>query len=394
MYDVIVVGARCAGASTALLLARAGHRVLMVDRATFPRDTLSTLYIHQPGVARLAQWGVLDDIVATGAPALDRVTYRVADVELSGCSWPVAGQRAAYAPRRHHLDTILARAAVAAGAEFREGCTVEDVLFEDDRVVGVRCRTSGGAVVEERAALVVGADGMRSRVAEAVKAPLVAEDPLMTCAYYTYWEGVSDHFELHETPGRWIGVIPTNDGLTLVASYFPQAEFNRVRADVGTAYLDAVRTTAPTLYDRMAGREQADKFYGSGDQRNFFRRAAGPGWALVGDAAHHKDSITAKGITDAFLQAEALAGAVGEDLREPARLEEALRTYAEGHEDLLVDGYQSTLFTAALTVRKDRLAMLRAVASKPEFTERYFAAVAGDCATEDLYTPDLLDLLY
>nr|WSW43254.1 NAD(P)/FAD-dependent oxidoreductase [Streptomyces sp. NBC_01001] len=394
MYDAIVVGARCAGASTALLLARVGYRVLMVDRAAFPRDTLSTLYIHQPGIVRLARWGVLDDVIATGAPALDKVTYRVADVELSGCSWPVSGQQAAYAPRRHHLDSILARAAVASGVEFREGCTVENVLFDDDRVVGVRCRTAGGALVEERARLVIGADGMRSRVAEAVKAPVLTEDPLLTCAYYTYWEGVSDHFQLHEAPGRWIGVIPTNDDMTLVASYFPQSEFDRVRADVKTAYMESVRTTAPAVFDRIEGLERGDKFYGSGDQQNFFRQASGNGWALVGDAAHHKDSITAKGITDAFLQAEALTEAIGENLRDPALLKAALQRYASGHEDLLIDGYQSTLFTAALKVHKDRLAMLRAVASNPEFTTRYFAAVAGDCATEDLYTPELLDLLY
>src|ERR1700730_1772206 len=123
MYDAIVVGARCAGAPVAMLLARAGHRVLLVDRAHFPSDTLSTHYIHQPGIARLARWGVLDAARATGCPAVEPTVYQVQDVRLDGGSVRHEGQRAAYAPRRHLLDKILIDAAVAAGAEFREGCS-------------------------------------------------------------------------------------------------------------------------------------------------------------------------------------------------------------------------------------------------------------------------------
>ncbi|MFI1393500.1 NAD(P)/FAD-dependent oxidoreductase [Streptomyces sp. NPDC020681] len=394
MYDVIVVGARVAGASTALLLARSGYRVLLLERSAFPKDTLSTLYIHQPGVALLGRWGVLDAVTASGCPPLDRVTYQVADVRLEGCSRPVDGRRAAYAPRRTLLDPLLVQAAVAAGAEYREGCAVEELLFDGERVTGVRCRSARSGAQQEHASLVVGADGMRSLVADRVRAATLIEDPELTCAYYTYWEGVSEHFELFEAPGRWVGAIPTHDGATLIGAYFPQSEFARVRADALSAYLDAVRTTAPGLADRLPGLRPLERLHGTGTQRNFFRRASGPGWALVGDAAHHKDSITARGITDAFRQAQSLADAIGSELHSPVRLAAALDEYAAGQKELLIDDYHSTLTVAALEIHEDRLAMLRAVATSEDLRERYFSSVAGVSPVEELYTPELLELLY
>ncbi|WP_181802132.1 NAD(P)/FAD-dependent oxidoreductase [Streptomyces shenzhenensis] len=389
MYDVIVVGARVAGAATALLLARAGRRVLLVDRARFPSDTLSTHYIHQPGIARLARWGVLDAVRATGCPALDRTVYQVGDVRLDGGTVPTHGQSAAYAPRRYLLDQILVDAAVAAGAEFRDGCSVSGLVYEGDRVVGVKCRSAAGTPVEERARLVVGADGMRSAVAKAVAAPYTVHDPLMSCIYFTYWHGVTSQFELYERPGRWIGAIPTNDGATLIAAYFPQAEFDQVRGDALEHYLENIRTTAPDLYERTAGAERVERLRGTGDQQNFFRLPNGPGWALVGDAAHHKDSITARGISDAFLQADLLADAVGGVLDDPVRLDEALRRYGEQLQDELFEGYRNTLFVSRLEITPDRMAMLRTVQRSPELTERYFAVAAGGMSVDELYDEEL-----
>jgi len=390
VYDVIVVGARCAGASTAMLFARAGYRVLMVDRAEFPRDTLSTLYIHQPGVALLRRWGVLDKVIATGCPPLDRAVYRIADIRIEGCSIPVDGHRAAYAPRRYLLDGILADAAVAAGVEFRQGCTVTDVLSDDEgQATGVRCRTSDGGTTEEHARLVVGADGMRSRFATMVDSRITTEDPPATCAYYTYWEGVTDRFELYEAPGRWVGTVPTNDNTTLIAAYFPQSEFERVRKDAMGAYLEAVRSTAPELYAKIASQTPLERLHGTGDQRNYFREAAGLGWALVGDAGHHKDSITARGITDAFRQAQLLVDCVGTGLRNPEKLLDGLEEYAYQRDEILIDAYHSTLSVAALEVAEHRLSMLRTVAGDQELMDRYFATLAGVIGVEEFFTPEL-----
>ncbi|HEY4023735.1 MAG TPA: NAD(P)/FAD-dependent oxidoreductase [Pseudonocardiaceae bacterium] len=377
MYDAIVVGARCAGASTAMLLARSGHRVLMIDRARFPRDTLSTLYIQQAGVALLNRWGLYDEVLDSGCPLLDRTSYRIGDVTLAGKPAPVPGAGAALAPRRAVLDAILANAAVRAGVEFRDGCSVEGLVFEENRVVGVRCRAGRGPEVVERAALVIGADGMRSAVAAAVDAPMLVEDSPKTCVYYSFFAGASDHFELYEAPGQWIGAVPTNDGATLVQAYFPQSEFARVRHDAAAAFQHNVRSAAPGLHERMLAGGQVDRLFGTGDQRNFFRTAAGPGWVLVGDAGHHRDSITARGITHAFRQAQLLADLIEDDLRDRARADAATTAFAQRRNDMLIDDYRDTLSVARLSVPPHRIDLLREVAADPVRTEQFFSAMCG-----------------
>lgn len=395
VYDAIVVGARCAGAPTALRLARAGHRVLLLERARFPRDTLSTHYLHLPAVARLASWGLLDRLRATGCPPLSRSVYEVSGVRLEGSSPAHLGQSAAYAPRRHVLDTLLARAAAESGAELREGCTVTDLLRDvDGRVTGVAYRDARtGDTVHARAALVIGADGMRSTVARLAQAPYTAEDPKATCAYYGYWTGLPADFELYEQPGSWVGALRTHDDATLVVAYFPQSRFGQVRADPETAYLDTVRRTAPDLYRRLRDARRVERLYGTGDQQNFFRRAAGAGCALVGDAGHHKDSITARGITDAFHQADLLADRVGGPLHDPgdrAGLDAALARYARERDEALDTGYRSTLIVARLQVQHERLELLRVISRDRELTDRYFGTVAGVVPAEELFTPELL----
>ncbi|MBL1120220.1 FAD-dependent monooxygenase [Streptomyces sp. 110] len=396
MYDVIVVGARCAGSPAAMLLARAGYRVLMVDRARFPKDTLSTLYIHQPGVALLHRWGVLPRIVETGCPPIDKARFSLADITLEGCSWPADGLRAAYGPRRHLLDTLLMEAAVSAGVEFRENCSVHDLVFDPDdgdRVVGVRLGSGARGGIVERSRLVIGADGMRSTVADRLRAPMEIEDPTVSCAYYSYWSDLPQRFRLYERAGGWVGTVPTNDGATLVAGYLPQERFDAARSDALGALLDNVARTAPDLREEMAAGRRLERMYGTGDQRNFFRRAAGPGWALIGDAGHHKDSITARGITDAFIQAQLLADHIGDGLRNPSRLDTALECFAAARSEVLLPDYRSTLKTARLAPRPHELEMLRAVATSPELTDRYFSTLSGVCPIDEFVTPELLDLM-
>ncbi|MDQ1006296.1 flavin-dependent dehydrogenase [Streptomyces sp. V4I23] len=394
MFDAIVVGARCAGAPTAMLLARAGYRVLVLDRASFPSDTLSTHLIHQPGVAALARWGLLETVRASGCPPLDHAVYEVADIRLEGCARGVEGQRAGYAPRRHVLDAILVDAAVAAGAELRDRCSVTRLLHDDTgRVVGVEGR-HGGRTFTERARLVIGADGMRSTVARLSRARYTVQDPRLTCAYYGYWQDVPATLELYENPQSWVAAVPTNDGATLVLTYFPQSRFEEVRTDARSAYLGQIRATAPALYDRLDGKRRIERLRGTGDQRNFFRQATGPGWALVGDAGHHKDSITARGISDAFLQAETLVRRVGDLLGgDPLRLDRALRDYADDRDAALVPGYESTLAVAQLAPHEQRLSLLRAVERDEDLTAIYFDMVAGIETVSALYTPKLLALL-
>ncbi|MBA2809794.1 FAD-dependent monooxygenase [Streptomyces sp. KM273126] len=394
MFDAIVVGARCAGAPTAMLLARAGHRVLLLDKGAFGSDTLSTHLIHQPGIATLARWNLLDTLRATGCPPLDRVSYEVADIRLEGCARGVEGQRAAYAPRRHVLDAVLVEAAIAAGAEYREKCQVTGLLYDDTgRVVGVEGR-HGGQPFSERAHLVVGADGMRSTVAGLVEAPYTVEDPRLTCAYYTYFTGVPATLELHERAGAWVAAVATHDDATLLLAYFPQSRFDEVRADAYGAYLEQIRTTAPGLYERLDGREPVERLRGTGDQRNYFRQASGPGWVLIGDSGHHKDSITARGISDAFIQVESFVKHAGPVLgSNPERLDAALDEYAKDRDNTLTAGYEATLGVAQLDPHEQRLSLLRAVQQDAELTSIYFDTVAGIGSAGALYTPKLLALL-
>jgi flavin-dependent dehydrogenase len=392
MYDVIVIGARCAGSPAAMLFAQQGYRVLLLEKARFPRDTLSSHYIHLQGVALLNRWGLLDKIRDTGCQPINRESYAAPGVRIDGFSLPIDGLRTTYAPRRYVLDPILAGGAVAAGVEFREACAVTDLVFEDDRVVGVRYTTPGGAEATDRARLVVGADGMRSLVARKVGAPYVIEHSRMTCVYYSYWAGVSAIFELYERPGRWVAAVPTNDDLQLIMTYFPQDEFSAVRTAVEPAHREAVRTTAPDLYERMSAGERVEQLYGTGHQENFFRKAFGPGWVLVGDAVNHKDSITARGITEAFVQAQTLTDRIGERLHDDVALTAALRRYENDLGDEALSQYRGALNVAELKP-EGRADMLRKLLGHQEQIDRYFSTLSGACSIDDFYNDELLALL-
>lgn len=399
MYDAVIVGARVAGASTALLLAQRGYRVLLVDRAEFPSDTMSTLYIHPPGVALLARWGVLDAILDTGCPTLDTITYDVGGIRLSGPAPATAYAKACYAPRRYVLDQHLVQAAVAAGAEFADRTSVRDLIWRDDRVVGVQLsradKTERGEQTRTvQARLVIGADGMNSKVASLVRAPLVRSDPLLSCVYYSQWQGIVTGFGYHEGPGSWIARIPTHDGVTFVATYFPQDRFAELRQDPLAGHLAAIEAGAPDLHEQVRSSEQVGRLNGTGNQQNFFRRPDGPGWALVGDAGHHLDTITARGITNALIQAQLVADAVaGQDFADAAGLDARLARFARECHETLDEPYVSTLELARLRVPDSRMTLLRTISDSPELVADYFAMIAGTLDEADFFTPELLAVL-
>ncbi|GAA1847611.1 NAD(P)/FAD-dependent oxidoreductase [Pseudonocardia ailaonensis] len=306
-YDAIVVGARCAGSATAMLLARAGLDVLLVDRADPTRDTLSTHALMRGGVLQLQRWGLLDAIRAAGTPPIHRTTFRYGasydpDVEIVEMREPL------YAPRRTVLDTVLLDAARRAGATVRIGVDVTDLLRSGNRVTGIDARVRGGGPLRASAPLTVGADGVRSAVARLAGARTVRRGRAAGAIVYGYFAvpATGSGYEWSYVPGASAGVIPTNDGLACVWAGVPAASFHRDTEALFGGVLDRVGVRVGPQRERLRGFPGVPAV---------LRETRGPGWALVGDAGFFKDPLTAHGITDALRDAELLARSVvsGED---------------------------------------------------------------------------------
>jgi flavin-dependent dehydrogenase len=249
MYDAIIVGARCAGSPLAMLLARKGYRVLLLDKASFPSDTISTHHIHQPGVAHLKRWDLLDKLRASNCPSTRQIKFDVGPFALVGAPPPADDNYEAFAPRRRVLDKILVDAAVEAGAELRERFTVEELTTDGKSITGIRGRDANSATITEHARIVIGADGARSLVADAVKAPIYFDRGMLTCNYYTYWSGVQhEGVELYPREGRTIVVDKTNDGLSMICIVFPKEEFDQIRSNIEGEYLRTIQENAPALF--------------------------------------------------------------------------------------------------------------------------------------------------
>jgi 2-polyprenyl-6-methoxyphenol hydroxylase-like FAD-dependent oxidoreductase len=332
-YDAVVVGARPAGAATGMLLARAGLRVLIVDRSEYGADTMSTHALMRGGVLQLSRWGLLDQVITAGTPPVRQATFYIGADRITIAIKPADGVDALYAPRRTILDPILADAAAAAGAEVRYGVTVK-ALQRDmaGRVTGIIGHDRSGRPVTAHAPLTVGADGMGSRVAHWVEAGADQLGVAAGSVTYGYWPGVPvDGYEWFFRPGAAAGAIPTNHGQTCVFAATTRERFRReLVRDPTRGFRRLLADAAPELADRLAETPPAGPLRRFPGRLGHLRRAAGPGWALVGDAGYFKDPITAHGLTDALRDAELLARAV------------TATHGGESDEATLLAGYQAT----------------------------------------------------
>jgi flavin-dependent dehydrogenase len=326
-YDVIVVGGRCAGSPSGMLLARAGMRVLLIDRASFPSDTISGHLIKPAGVGSLKRWGLLDKLIATGCPPIRHrhVQFGEQPYDMSA---PSAGAMPPLAPRRFVLDELLVDAARSAGAEIREGVTVTDLLWRGDRVVGVATRDRNGATRNEHAEIVIGADGRNSLVAHRVDAPVYADIETVSIGYYAYWSDfpAADGIEIYFNERRLVGLFPTHHDRVVAFVQLPVGERSAFKTRLKANYLDTLRSIKPVA-ERLADARLAERIRGMAELPTFFRRPFGHGWALVGDAGHHKDPLVARGISDAWRDSQLLTDALVTGWGNDHALQEALAHY-------------------------------------------------------------------
>lgn len=310
-YDVVVAGARCAGAATALRLAQRGLSVLVVDRGAPGTDTVSTHALMRGGVLLLRRWGLLDAVTTSGTPAVRRTTFHYGEEAVPVEIQAKGGVDALYAPRRTVLDPILAGAARSAGARVVYRTRIDGVERDrHGRVHAVWLRGEGGPARRLRTGLVIGADGAASDVARLVDSSVKVAGANASGAIYGYWEGLADDgYHWHYRPGVSAGVIPTGGGSCVFAMTTAERFEREVRGDVEAAYRRILAEAAPELAGELAGARRSGGLRVFFGRRGFLRRAQGPGWALVGDAGYFKDPITAHGITDALRDAELLAGA-------------------------------------------------------------------------------------
>jgi 2-polyprenyl-6-methoxyphenol hydroxylase-like FAD-dependent oxidoreductase len=388
-FDVIVIGARCAGSPTAMLLARKGYRVLLVDRASFPSDTVSTHVVHAPGVAALDRWGLRRAVTDTGCPPFRRYEFDFGPVTIAGSPRPLDGVSDAVCPRRTVLDAILVNAAAAAGVDVRESFAVDRLLTEEGAVVGITGHDAGGITVSARASVVVGADGRNSLVAKTVHPEQYSEKPAVTPAFYSYWSGVgSAGFEVYVRDRCGMAGFPTNDDRTLVIVGMPEADFAAARSDVEGAFFRAL-DQAPEFGERVRSGVREERFRTATSLAGYFRKPFGPGWALVGDAGYHLHPITAMGITDAFLDAERLSDALDAAFSGRDTYGDALAAYQGRRDEHVMPMYEMTFELAQIEEPPppEMQALFAAIAGNQPAMDDFVSVQAGTLPVTEFFDP-------
>jgi flavin-dependent dehydrogenase len=322
---------------------------------------------------------LLERIVATGCPAVTASVTDLGDFPLEARELVVDGVAFGYGPRRSVMDRVFVDAAVDAGAELREGFSVDDVILDGDRVAGIRGRTLGGTTsITERGRIVIGADGRHSRIAAAVRAPVYDAYPAVACWYFSYWSGVAgDALEIYARRDRVIFMFPTNDRLAAIFVGWPIETLTAVRSQIESSFMAAI-DGVPQVGERVRAGRREERFFGAADMANFFRKPYGQGWALVGDAGCHKDPYLALGICDALRDVDLLVDSLDEGLSGRCDLEVALARYEHRrNEESRVDYWQN-LSAARFEPPPEEVYRIRAaVRGDEEATRQYFLAREG-----------------
>ncbi len=382
---MVIVGARCAGSPLATMLARRGLRVCLLDRSRFPSETLSTHVIQPCGVAILGRLGVLDAIWAAGAVPLTRFTLVSNRARISASIDAGVFGAPALCLRRVALDHLLVEAAAAAGAEVRTETPVNGLLWEGNRVAGVE--TAAGPL---HARLVVGADGRGSTVAGAVGAGEYYVAPPARMFAWAYFEGAAEadgHLRLGSLGELTYVAGPTDAGLYMAAVCPPLTAKDAFLADRERSFMAGIAAW-PELAELLDGANRVGPIRVMANWHGYFREAAGPGWALLGDAGTFKDPSPAQGIADALRHAEHLADAVEAGLGGAAGIDGELRRWWRWRDE---DGYEMHWFATDMgrAGPSPPLAsqFTRDIAADEEATAQLLQVLNHDIPPSRLFTP-------
>lgn len=401
-YDAIIVGARPAGASMAALLAQAGFQVLLTDRVTFPKPTLSCPLYFGNSFSLLERIGVMDKVNAIGAPKLRKYKVEMGNVHLQGRMLPYNGYDYTYHIRREIFDEVMFdHVAAMPNVETRLGFSVTGLIWENERVVGVRGRQEGRAEEEIRADAVIGADGVFSTVAEQVKAKKYNTVPARTCIYYAYYEGVAmtagePTATLYFDPAEHVAFVTAdgNGDHTVISMSLPAARFDWARAHLETLHTEFA-SKLPELAARMKNAKRVSPLFGVSPRESFYRQPYGNGWVLVGDAGYYKDPLPGQGIHDALRSTELVAQAFQEYRTNGKTLQawdSAFAKYKARRDHETKPMYELTDFYAQLD--RDRtpqeMDLFRALAAIPAWSNRYVSLFNGVTNVKWFRRPDTL----
>lgn len=391
MYDAVIVGARCAGASLAMLLGRQGLKVLMLDGSSFPSDKItSTHFIWQSGVACMTRWGLIEKLEATNCPSHDNYVLDMGGLELrGGVKTEDGGVTTSYAPRRHVIDNLLIEEARAAGVEFEDEAKVVELLKDGGRVVGLRYRNKDQETVEVSSRIVVGADGIKSTIAELAGAETYNYHEKSQQIFFSYFKNTDlTTVEFYSRPGRMGFAWPSNDGEVVAGFCCRGEDAEKMTGDIVGNYWSELEAMSPDFCARLKAADQTAPVR-TGGTPSYMRTAGGPGWALTGDAGMNMDPVSASGISNAFIQAEMLSEAIADGVKND-RLDENIAKFGSERDARFAAYFAFTADLAKLEPETpDEIVQLFvAMASQQEEAEAYFGVFAQTVPVMEFFDPE------
>ena len=389
MFDIIVVGARCSGASAAMLLARKGYRVAMIDKDPPGSDMLHSTHIVQPiAVSKLKKWELLANLEAE-CPSFESYSFDFGVALIDGKPPAVDGDARAFCPRRKVLDPILVSAAVSEGVTYMPSTKVIDVTRTGERVDGVRFVTAGGAEQTIKGELVIGADGPGSTIAARVNARQYREASAQQVTMWGYWSGIPGRgLDVKSDGGRAVWLIPSSGGDSMVGVSWEMTRYKSLRGEVKKGYYASIAELSPLLSTQLK-QDLLSSELRVGSTRTYLRAPHGPGWVLLGDAGHTKDPCSAQGITDAFIDVDECTSLIDAGLRGERNLDEGLADWHVARDARLIPFLEMSLKMAQFQPPDEsETALYQAIAKSDAATTQFLGLISESTNPGDFFAAE------